>query len=66
MGYLTKVEVPKPIHVKIGHKAIDCIFNGYDNNISAYQFLVHKSGIQDVHENNIIESRNCVFLFLFF
>lgn len=58
---LAKVEVPKQKQVKIGPKTIDCIFSGYANNSSAYQFLVHKSEISDVHEGTIIESRNVVF-----
>ena len=57
-GCLAKVGVPKPKQVKIGPKTIDCIFIGYANNSSAYRFLVHKSGIPDIHEDTIIESRN--------
>ena len=57
-GCLAKVGVPKPKQVKIGPKTIDCIFIGYVNNRSAYRFFVHKSGIHDLHEDTIIESRN--------
>ncbi|XP_073154047.1 uncharacterized protein [Henckelia pumila] len=54
-------KIPKPKQVKIGPKTVDCIFIGYENNSSAYRFLVHKSVIPDIHENTIIESRNAAF-----
>ena len=60
-GCLAKVEVPKPKKVKIGPKTIDCVFIGYAQNSAAYRFLVHKSEIDDIHENTIIESRNARF-----
>jgi len=60
-GCLTKVAVPKPKLVKIGPKTIDCIFIGYAINSCAYQFLVYKSYILDIHVNTIIESRNVIF-----
>ena len=53
-GCLAKVEVPKPKQVKIEPKAVDCILFGYENNSSAYRFLVHKSNILDIHKNTII------------
>ena len=57
-GCLAKVQVPKPKQVKIGSKAIDCIFIGYANNSKAYRFLVYKSEIPDIHSNTIKESDN--------
>ena len=40
---------------------MDCIFIGYALNSSAYNFLVHKSEIPEIHINMIIESRGAVF-----
>ena len=60
-GCLAKVAVPTPKKVKIGSKTIDCIFICYAQNSSAYQFLVYKSKILDIHKNTIMESRNVLF-----
>ena len=60
-GCLAKVVVPTPKKVKIGPKTVDCIFIGYAQNSSAYQFLVYKSEIPDIHKNTIMESRNASF-----
>ena len=60
-GCLAKVPVPTPKKVKIGPKTVDCIFIGYAQNSSAYQFLVYKSEIPDIHKNTIMESRNASF-----
>ena len=60
-GCLTKVAVPPPKRVTIGPKIVDCIFIGYAHNSGAYQFLVHKSEISDIHVNTVMESRNASF-----
>ena len=57
-GCLSKMAVPPPKNVKIGPKAVDCIFNGYAHNNTTYRFLVHESNITDIHKNTIMESRN--------
>ena len=53
--------VSPPKTVKIGPKAIDCIFIGYAHNSSAYRFLVHDSNMPDIHKNMIMKSRNVSF-----
>ena len=60
-GCLAKVAVPKPKKVKVGPKAIDCVFIGYAQNSNAYRFLVQKSEIPDIHVDTIIESRDASF-----
>ena len=60
-GCLAKVAVPIPKKVKIGPKTIDIVFIGYAHNSSAYCFLIHKSEINDMHADTIIESRNASF-----
>ena len=60
-GCLAKVAVPTPKKVKIGSNTVDCIFIGYAQNSSAYQFLVYESKIPDIHKNTIMESRNVLF-----
>ena len=60
-GCLAKVAVPTPKKVKIGSKTVDCIFICYAQNSSAYQFLVYKSEILDIHKNTIMELRNVLF-----
>ena len=58
---LAKVVVPIPKRTKIGPKIVDCVFIGYAHNSTAYQFLIYKSDILDLHVNTIIESRNASF-----
>ena len=58
---LGKVMVPTPKKMRIGPKTVDCIFIGYAQNSSAYQFLMHESKNPDIHKNTIIESRNASF-----
>ena len=60
-GCLANVAIPSPKKTKIGPKTIDCIFIGYENNSSAYQFLIHKSEHFEMHVNTNIESRNASF-----
>ena len=48
--------------MKIGRKAVDCIFIGYERNSSAYRFLVYESNISYIHKNTIMESRNASFI----
>ena len=60
-GCLAKVAVLTPKKVKIGPKTVDCIFIGYEQNSSVYQFLVYKSEVLDIHNNKIMESRNVSF-----
>lgn len=43
-------------------KIIYCIFIGYTYSNNAYWFHVHKSNIDDIHLNKIIELRNVTFL----
>ena len=47
--------------LKVRPKIVDCVFIGYENNSSAYRFLVHKSRNPDMYVNTIIESRNASF-----
>ena len=58
---LAKAVVPTPKKAKIGPKTVDCLFVGYAQNSSAYQFLVYKSEILNIHKNTIMESRNASF-----
>ena len=58
--------VPKPKRVKTGPKTIDCVFIGYANNSSAYQFLVYKYDIPDIQVNTVIESRDATFIEVIF
>ena len=60
-GCLVKVAVPIPKKVKLGPKTVDFVFIGYAHNSSTYRFLIHKSEINDMHANTIIESRNASF-----
>ena len=60
-GCLAKVVVPIPKGINIRSKSIDCVFIGYANNNSAYQFLIHKSNVPDMNVNTIIESRNVIY-----
>ena len=60
-GCLVKVAVPPPKKVKIGPKAIDCIFIGYAHNSAAYRFLVPESNISDINKNMTMELRNASF-----
>jgi hypothetical protein len=60
-GCLAKVAVPIPKKIKIGPRIVDCVFIGYAHNSSAYQFLIHKHDIPDMHVNTIIEYRNASF-----
>jgi hypothetical protein len=57
-GCLAKVLAPALKVQRIGHKTVDCIFNGYAHNSSAYWFLVHEFNNPDIHKNTILESRN--------
>jgi len=47
--------------IKIGPKTVNYVFIGYDQNNSAYQFLIYKSDIPNLHVNTIIETRNASF-----
>ena len=60
-GCLSKVAIPPPKAVKIGPKTGDCVFIEYAHNSSAYRFLVHRSTVNDIHNNTIMESRNAQF-----
>ena len=60
-GCLAKIAVPTPKQMKLEPKTVDCIFIGYAGYSSAYQFLIHKSEVFDIHENTIIKSRNAYF-----
>ena len=39
---------------------MDCVFIRYAYNSTAYQFLVYKSTIKDIHPNTIKKSRNVI------
>jgi hypothetical protein len=43
--------------VKIRSKIVDYVFLECAYNSNAYQFLIHKSSIEDIHPNIIMESR---------
>nr|GEX25606.1 hypothetical protein [Tanacetum cinerariifolium] len=60
-GCLAKVAVPSPKAQKIGPKSVDCIFNGYAKNNSAYRFIVHEEKKLDIQKNTVMESRNASF-----
>jgi hypothetical protein len=47
--------------IKIGSKTMNFIFIKYVYNNSAYQFLIYKPSINDVHLNTIMESMNAIF-----
>ena len=53
-GCLANVQVPLPKWTKLRPKTIDCVFIGYASNSSAYRFLVIKSEVPDINNNNII------------
>ena len=65
-GCLGKVNVPIPNKRKLGLKTVDCVFLGYAQRSIAYRFLVVKSEIPDVHVDTIMESRDAIFLRIFF
>ena len=60
-GCFAKLTVPPPKKEKIGPKIFDCVFIGYAQNSSAYQFLVYQSVMPDIHKNTYMESRNASF-----
>ena len=60
-GCLAKVVVPIPKMIKIGPKTVNYVFIGYAQNNTAYQFLIYKSNIPNLHVNTIIETRNASF-----
>ena len=60
-GCLAKVAIPTLKRVRIDPKSMDSVFIGYLHNSSAYQFLVYKSKIPNIHKNTIMESRNASF-----
>ena len=55
MGYLTRVTIFDTKKIKLRPKTIDFVFIEYIYIYSAYQFLIHKSSIEDNHPNTIIE-----------
>jgi len=54
-GVPCKVLVPIPKKTKLGYKMMNCIFIGCALYSSAYNFLIHKLEIPDIHVNMIIE-----------
>jgi hypothetical protein len=42
----------------MGPKIMDCVFMKYAYNSNAYQFLVLKSSIEDIHLNTIMKLMN--------
>ena len=65
-GCMAKVNVPINKKHKLGTKTVDCVFLGYAQRSIAYRFLVVKSEILDVHVDSIMESRDAIFLRIFF
>jgi heptaprenylglyceryl phosphate synthase len=60
-GCLVKVLVHNPKNLKIRSKTIDYVFINYVYNSNAYQFIVHKSSIKNIHPNIIMKSRNATY-----
>jgi len=54
-GCHEKIVVPDPKKVKTWLKTIKCVFIRYVYNNNAYQFLVHKLNIKNIHHNTINE-----------
>ena len=61
-GCLAKVSVPIPKKRKLGPRTVDCVFLGYAFHSIGYRFLIVKSGVHDMIEGTIIESRDATFL----
>jgi hypothetical protein len=61
MGCLTKLNVCACKKRKLGPKTVDYIFLGYVQHSAAYNFLIIKSEIPDVHANTMTESRDATF-----
>lgn len=53
-GCLAKVLIHPPKQTRIGPKTVDCVFIGYAQDNSAYQFLVHKSDSSKMDVTTII------------
>jgi hypothetical protein len=65
-GCLAKVNVPINKKRKLSPKIVDRVFLGYSHHSIAYQFLVIKSEIPDVHVDTFLESRDVTSLRIFF
>jgi hypothetical protein len=55
------VNVPVCKKQKLGSKTVDCIFLGYAQHSSTYNFLIIKSEIPDVHANTTTKSHDATF-----
>jgi hypothetical protein len=51
---------------KLGPKTVDCIFIGYAFHSIGYRFLIIKSEVPDMHVGAIMDSRDAIFLRIFF
>ena len=60
-GCLAKVNVPIPKKRKLGPRTVDCVFLGYAFHSVGYRFLIVKSGVPDMYEGTIMESRDVTF-----
>jgi hypothetical protein len=54
-------DLKKKKRINIRPKIMNCVFIKDDYNNSAYQFLMHRSSIEDIHPNTIIESMDVTF-----
>lgn len=59
-GSFTKVNAPIVKENKIGPKAVDCMFLGYDIRSMGYRFLIVNYGVFDMRIGIIFESRDTI------
>lgn len=57
-GSFAKVNAPIVKEYKIGPKAVDCMFLGYDIRSMGYRFLIVNYGVFDMRIGTIFESRD--------
>src|SRR6266540_2233136 len=46
---------------KLGPRTVECVFLGYAFHSVGYRFLIVKSGVPDMYEGTIMESRDVIF-----
>jgi len=64
------MRLPNPKKVKIGPKIIDCVFDRFEYNVKHWRYwlFTHKSSIENIYFNIIMESINAILfenIFLF-
>ena len=65
-GCLAKVNILINKKRKIGQKTVDYVFVGYSLHSTAYRFLVVNSKVFEISNNTNIESKDAIFLKMFF